>query len=237
MLPGLYNCFEHWCKQSVWLYSDPHFGDEELQKGILNRPTDEEQIKMINACVGKRDTLICLGDVGDIECIKKLRGYKILICGNHDIGHTKYKRQIYRQIFSKDVYSREGALEEMKQLHPGCKYEINEGYSFHSPFLFFSVTADNMLFDEVYSGPLMIGEKLLLSHEPVNVDWAFNIHGHDHNGFDRENHLNVCSDVIGYKPVGLNALLKNGLTSKIETIHRMTIDKATERKKKNGIPS
>lgn len=235
MIPGLYRCFEHWCNQAVWVYSDPHFGDKELQEGILNRPTDQEQIKNINTCVGKYDTFICLGDVGDIECVKKIRGYKILICGNHDKGHTKYLRQIHHKVFDKDKYTEVEAVEEMKKLYPGCRYTVNEGYSFHSPFIFYDVKADNMLFDEVYEGALIVGEKLILSHEPVNIPWAFNIHGHDHNGVYREGHLNVCADVINYKPVRLNALLKNGLTSKIDTIHRITIDHAIERKgKKNG---
>lgn len=238
MIPGLYKCFEHWGSQAVWIYSDPHFGDKELQKGFLNRPTDQEQIKNINTCVGKYDTFICLGDVGDIECIKKIRGYKVLICGNHDSGHTKYERVIHQKIFADDIYSKEGALEEMKKLYPNCKYSIHKRYSFHSPFTFWEVSADNQLFDEVYEGALIVGEKLILSHEPVDIPWAFNIHGHDHNGVHREGHLNVCADVINYKPVRLNALLKNGLTSKIDTIHRLTIDNATERKKKrNGIPS
>ena len=42
---------------------------------------------------------------------------------------------------------------------------------------------DNHLFDEVYTGPLVIGEKIILSHEPLpNIDWALNLHGHNHNG-------------------------------------------------------
>lgn len=234
MLPGLYKCFEHWCNQTVWVYSDPHFGDKDLASGISKRPSDEEHIKMINSCVGRSDTFICLGDVGDIEAVKKLRGYKILICGNHDVGHTKYRRQINYKRFDKDKYTEEQALEEMKKLYPGCRYSVVEGYSFHSPFIFYDVKADNMLFDEVYEGALIIGEKLILSHEPVEIPWMFNIHGHDHMGTHRNNHLNVCSDVIGYKPVNLNQFLKSGPTAKIDSIHRLTIDKATERKRKRN---
>lgn len=44
--------------------------------------------------------------------------------------------------------------------------------------------------------------------------------------------LNVCSDVIGYKPVNLNQFLKTGPSAKIQSIHRITIDKATKRKHK-----
>lgn len=186
-LPGIYDIFnERWCKQTVWIYSDPHFGDEDLEKGIRGgRPSTEEHIKMINACVGRKDTLICLGDVGDIEAMKKVRGYKVLICGNHDAGKTNYEE----------------------------------------------------VFDEIYTGALIIGEKIILSHEPLaGITWALNIHGHDHSGRLHKDiyHLNVCSDVIGYKPVNLNQFLKSGPTSKVQTIHRATIDKATERKKKRG---
>jgi hypothetical protein len=79
-----------------------------------------------------------------------------------------------------------------------------------------------------------VGEKLILSHEPVEIPWLYNIHGHDHAGRKRKNHLNVCSDVIGYEPVNLNQFLKAGHLSKVQTIHRATIDKATQRKQKRG---
>lgn len=176
-IPGLYKIFDHWCRQTVWIYSDPHFGDKELTKNIPGRPSDEEHIKLINSCVGRKDTLIILGDIGDIECARKLRGYKILICGNHDVGHT-----IYEEVF-----------------------------------------------DEVYSGPLMIGEKIILSHEPVDIPWAFNFHGHDHKGTFRPAHKNCCSNVVGYKPINLNSFMKSGPASKVPSIHRIAIDVATKR--------
>ena len=183
-LPGVYKIFDHWCRQTVWIYSDPHFGDKELAEGIPDRPSDEEHIKLINSCVGRKDTLIILGDVGDIECARKLKGYKILICGNHDIGHTKYEE----------------------------------------------------VFDEVYEGALIIGEKLILSHEPIAmIPWAFNFHGHNHaQKKDAPGHMNVCADVLGYVPAHLNSLLNGGIAKNIYTIHRETIDGATERKRKRG---
>lgn len=182
-LPGLYDCFQHWGeKNAVWVISDTHFGDKDIQKAFPNRPSDEELIKNINQKVGKTGTLLLLGDVGDIECAKQLKGYKVLVCGNHDAGATNYKE----------------------------------------------------IFDEIYTGALIIGEKLILSHEPVDIPWAFDIHGHDHAGAKRKGHLNVCADVIGYTPINFNQFLKSGASSKIQTIHRETIDKATERKKKRG---
>lgn len=233
MLPGIYDMFQKWGEQTVWIYSDPHFGDKELECGIKNRPSDEEQIKSINAKCGRKDTLIILGDVGDIECVRQLRAArKILIMGNHDSGVTNYKRQIITDMYDKDKYSREEAIADMRKNLPGWKISAIEGHQFHSPFEFWFVSADNCLFDEVYEGALIVGEKLILSHEPVDIPWAFNIHGHDHAGHKRANHLNVCSDVIGYEPINFNQFLKSGAMSKIQTIHRETIDNATKRKKK-----
>ena len=180
-LTGVYDTFnDKWDGQTAWIIADTHFGDKELRAGFPDRPTDEELVKMINSCAGRTDVLILLGDVGDIKYVKQLRAeYKVLVCGNHDLGASRYKG----------------------------------------------------LFVEVYTGPLMIGEKLILSHEPVDVSWAYNIHGHDHEGKMRTNHLNVCADVVDYRPVNLNTFLaKSGALSKVETLHRQTIDKATRRK-------
>lgn len=235
MLPGIYDAFQHWGEQTVWIYSDPHFSDEDLEYGIKNRPSDEEQIRRINAKAGRKDTLIILGDVGNIECVRKLRaGRKVLICGNHDLGATRYKREVVQEIYDKNKMTREEAIADMQAKYPGWKIWANEDYAFHSPFERWNVYADNMLFDEVYEGALIVGEKLILSHEPVEIPWLYNIHGHDHAGKKRKNHLNVCSDVIGYEPVNLTQKLKSGLMSTITTIHRATIDSATERKAKRG---
>ena len=123
----------------------------------------------------------------------------------------------------------------MEEKYPGWKIDIGEGYDVsHAPFHYWAAMADNMLFDEVYEGALIVGEKLILSHEPVDIPWLYNIHGHDHAGMKRPNHMNVCSDVIGYEPINFNQFLKSGHMSKIQTIHRETIDKATDRKKKRG---
>lgn len=235
MLAGIYSAFQHWGGQTVWIYSDPHFGDKDLEDGIKNRPSDEEQIKMINSRVGRKDTLIILGDVGDVNAVRKLRaGRKVLIMGNHDAGKTNYERDIWVEYFDQDEYSKEEALAEAKKMHPNCTYDVDLHYNFRIPFVTWKVECDNRLFDEVYEGALIVGEKLILSHEPVDIPWAFNIHGHDHAGCKRANHLNVCSDVIGYKPINFNQFLKSGAMSKIQTIHRETIDEATKRKQKRG---
>ena len=178
MIDSLYIPFRHWSNEgTIWLYSDPHFNeDDDLKVPFPNRPEAQEQIKMINSKVGRKDTLLLLGDIGDIECAKRLRGHKILIKGNHDLGLSNYED----------------------------------------------------IFEEVYGGPVMISEKIILSHEPLDINWAFNIHGHTHCiEKNRKGHMCVCSDFINYIPVNFNQFIKSGRLREIETIHRTTIDKAT----------
>lgn len=90
-------------------------------------------------------------------------------------------------------------------------------------------------FDEIYTGPLFIAEKLLLSHEPIyELPWCVNIHDHDHNNkepyLEGCKHLNLAANRCNYTPVNLGKLIKEGLLSDVKNIHRMTIDRATEQK-------
>lgn len=227
MIQGLYKCFDHWHKNgTVWIYSDTHFNDSELEIGHPRPLSTEEHIKRINSKVGKKDTLILLGDCGDINCIRQLKGYKVLVMGNHDCGRTLYERTIKTEVFDAHYILMSQVISNMKQQYSNWRVNVkHEGN-------YITATVDNALFDEVYEGPLIIGEKIILSHEPLDVPWAFNIHGHDHQGTPRRNHLNCCSDVVGYEPINLNQFMKTGPASKIPSIHRVTIDKATERKKR-----
>ena len=230
MIQGLYKIFDHWHKEgSTWIISDTHFGDEELARAFPNRPTAEEQVKMINKYAGKHDTLIILGDVGDVSYVRKLRaGYKILIMGNHDAGITNYQKKRMVGIYSKDGWQQEEATKDMMAKYPECNYFTTESFVLNS----WEVSAKDPLFDEVYEGPVMIAEKLILSHEPVDIPWAFNIHGHIHDSKHKndDHHLNVCADAINYQPVNMNQFMKSGALNKIETLHRATIDKATRKK-------
>lgn len=86
-------------------------------------------------------------------------------------------------------------------------------------------------FDEIYEGPLMIAEKILLSHEPVDIDWAFNIHGHDHNPSNRwsTNGYNVALNVHNYAPLNLyDDFIKQGWLNGTVSLHRKTINNARE---------
>lgn len=90
MYKGIYDIFKHYYHGGmIYFYSDPHFGDTEMNQA--RHITDEMQIKSINAKIGKCDTIIFLGDIGDKECLKKIRGYKVLVLGNHDPGATTFE--------------------------------------------------------------------------------------------------------------------------------------------------
>lgn len=169
----LYAPFRHWFRGGqIYFYSDPHFGDEEMAYLRKDYIGDEEQVKSINSRVGKNDTIVFLGDIGDETYISKIRGYKVLIKGNHDKGNSRY-----------------------------------EG-----------------LFDEVYSGPLFISKKLLISHEPIkDLPFCFNLHGHDHACCEgpavTDYSKNLCAELIGYKPFSLSDLIGNGTLSHIFNLH------------------
>jgi len=93
-------------------------------------------------------------------------------------------------------------------------------------------------FDEVYDGPLFVSDKIILSHEPINVPMT-NIHGHNHAGIMRyENEfgfhcLNLAANVCQYEPVNLGKEIKDGLLAKTVSIHRQTINTAISNKNKD----
>ena len=91
-------------------------------------------------------------------------------------------------------------------------------------------------FNEIYTGPVFIADRILLSHEPVyGLSWCLNIHGHDHNGVEpyKEGckHINLAANVCGYTPLNLGRIIKDGVLSDIPSIHRVTIDAASMRKR------
>lgn len=232
MIKSLYFPFRRWTeKGTLWVYSDPHFSDPEMVELRTNYIGDDEQIARINSKVGKYDTIIFLGDIGNVEMIRKIRGYKVLIMGNHDKGVANYERQIEKIKFDTHKYTKDEAYYIMTKKHPGWRVTIHHDYDLaKAPFDFWAAEADNELFDEVYEGPLFISEKLVLSHEPVVLSFAFNIHGHEHRHVLRDHHFNVCAEHINYYPVNLDREIKRGLLSKVDSIHRITIDRATEKK-------
>lgn len=203
MINSLYDIFKHWsARGSVYIISDPHFGDSDCKYMDPNWPDPEEYLKKINSKVHKNDTLICLGDCGDLDYIARIKaGYKVLITGNHDDkGLSKYKKA------GKEIF-----IEQIDELRAICELR------------------DNHLFDEVYDGPLFIADRILLSHEPIYglEEMCMNIHGHCHDWTGQKGHLCIAANIIGYEVLSLGELIKEGLLSNTKNYHRITIDKAS----------
>lgn len=98
----------------------------------------------------------------------------------------------------------------------------------------FTATKFEEYFQEIYSGPLFIGEKILLSHEPIDLgSITFNFHGHDHNPENTGsfNRMNLAANVVQYLPQNLGKHIKQGILKNIDGIHRLTIDHAIEKKR------
>lgn len=189
MIKSLYPCFQHWSELgAVYLVSDTHFKDTDRDyMGYFI--SNEDQWYILNDTCHRFDTLVHLGDVGDLSYIKRLKCHKVLIMGNHD-----------------------QSIEKMEEI-----------------------------FDEVYSGPLWISQKLVLSHEPVcaeEMNWgmpiAINIHGHEHNGIKHdEYHLNIAQNVYGYIPLNLNQFIKSGYLKRVKDIHTLVKEYAIAQKEAN----
>lgn len=179
MIKTLYPAFRTWSENgSVFLISDPHFEDSDCKAMNTEWPTPEEYIKGIRGH-GNNDTLIVLGDVGNPEWFEQIKGYKVLILGNHDRGPEYYE-----------------------------KY-----------------------FDEIYTGPLMIAEKIILSHEPIpELTWALNIHGHKHCAEKDIDiyHRNIAADVVDFQKISLSDIINSGILRYIISLHGQAINYAMQ---------
>ena len=113
MILTLYEPFRHWSETgSVYILSDPHFGDSDCKLMDPGWIEPEEQVDRINALVMKNDTFVCLGDVGDAFFVKQIRARKkILLLGNHD------KKKDYKGLFD-EIY--DGPLLIAEKILPYC---------------------------------------------------------------------------------------------------------------------
>ncbi len=239
----LYDEFNCWQDGGViWLYSDPHFNDPESKLMNPNWPEADEIVKNINAKVGKNDTLIILGDIGDESYVRKLKGaYKILIKGNHDKGSSNYERKedwipLTKEEAEQFRNDRKAFIEEQRK-----DPDFREIFTVDNAPLICEICesefvkhVDNRMFDCVYDGPLFISSKILLSHEPIQLPYGINIHGHVHGAETRSIYwtdnsamVNICSDVVDFEPIRLDEIVKK---FKVKTIHELIIEKARTRK-------
>ena len=252
MIKSLYKCFRHWSSTgSVYIISDPHFMDTDMNWRASLIPTiDIEEkyypdkraaqiaeylVEKINKVCNKNDTLIILGDIGDISYIPKLKaGYKVLIKGNHDLGSSKYKRQQNKinTTLATNITEARKMVENTVDFYLTDFYKTDNTIGYEPVY---NILLDNKLFDEVYEGPLFISDRILLSHEPIVVvpPCCLNIHGHTHSELNDESDgfMCVCCEKIGFTPINLGEYIKNGAISDINSIHRFTIDRATTNKK------
>lgn len=214
MIDSLYDNYKFWSENgSIYIIGDLHFDDKDCKLMHPNWPTPEEQIKIINSIVHKNDTLIILGDVYNEKYIELLNGYKVLFTGNHDKGYSNYKR------VEKFIPYNGETIEELKEKYPTYRHIVDES-SLPIKYIY----CDNRLFDEVYTGPQFISAKILLSHEPVHLEFGLNIHGHSHGDKEyRENSLNVAADVINFTPINLGELIKRGRLANVKDIHETVI--------------
>lgn len=120
-----------------------------------------------------------------------------------------------------------------------CDYKVlitgnhDKGNSIYEPY-----------FNEIYDGPLFISDKILLSHERIDLPFCINIHGHEHcyeSWFDlvgiqtvigmvQTASFNIASDVVDFKPIRLDEIISKYPLKKVHSIHRITIDNATNDK-------
>lgn len=93
MIESLYAPFIDWSKAgNILICSDTHFDDPDRYFIDKDWPDAEEHLARLNENMGKCDTFVHLGDVGDPEYIKQIKSkHKVLIMGNHDKGATTYK--------------------------------------------------------------------------------------------------------------------------------------------------
>lgn len=219
MINSLYPQFQRWSERgSIWIISDPHFDDPDCKYMNPDWPSPEEYIKQIKPNIGKHDTLICLGDVGNPKYFDNFDCYKVLITGNHDLGVSNYLKT---EEFIDFVYRDEA--DYLIEKFPN--YYIKD---FHG--LKASVYSKIGFFDEVYNGPLFIADRILLSHEPIMglEKMCVNIHGHVHlreRYFNLWNHVNLAADVVEWNAFNLGKAIKDGLLSQVKNYHKLTIEK------------
>ncbi|MBQ6627858.1 MAG: metallophosphoesterase [Methanobrevibacter sp.] len=128
----LYKPFEHWYHGgTIWVISDTHFDDPDCKLMDVNWVSPEEQVKLINSKVGKNDTLIHLGDVGNKEWVKKLKGYKVLIRGNHDSGSTTYEG-IFDEVYGGPLFINEKICLSHEPLGHALSFGLNIHGHVHS---------------------------------------------------------------------------------------------------------
>lgn len=210
MIDSLYYPFRKWSENAaVWLYSDPHFGDVESYtfRGLITDKTKEEldkfQVDRINKFVNKNDTIIFLGDIGDPTPLKKIKGHKVLITGNHDRGAAFYK-DYFDEIYTGCLTISDRIILSHEPIEDCPSFLFNIHGHDHNGTDFKEYVFRNC--DAVSCEKMTI--KALATAKQYKL-----------------NRFNVCAEWINYQPVALKDIINSGVLSNIPTIHRDYLDK------------
>lgn len=192
---------------AVWYTSDLHFGHARINE-LCGRPfssvdeCDEIMIQRWNSVVRHTDVVYLLGDIclGDfaksIERTKRLMGMKILIPGNHDRVHHRYKGSDAKKAEWRRMYDEAGFIitnEYLPRHLSGNGLEID---LCHFPFVGDSHESDRYVDER----PADRGQIL----------W----HGHVHESWKQNGRqINVGVDVWDFYPVAEEELIEMSLST------------------------
>ena len=100
---------------STYFISDTHFGHKKLllferKEFVSIEEHDEYIINTINKIVKPTDTLIHLGDVGNLEMVRKLNGHKELVLGNHDQRPIKEYLGYFAKVHETPLYFKKNIM-------------------------------------------------------------------------------------------------------------------------------
>lgn len=117
--------------RNIWVISDTHFGHENIIK-YCKRPfssvwqMNETMIQNWNAVINPEDIVYHLGDVGMSlpgselhDILKRLKGRKRLILGNHDDGKSAVIQNNFQKIVVWRMFREFGVLLSHVPVHEG----------------------------------------------------------------------------------------------------------------------
>lgn len=128
-----------------YVYSDPHFGHSGMTRfttadGSKMRPWDsleemhEALVDNWNSVVTKHDRVLIIGDVvwdlATLPILKRLRGTKTLIRGNHDVYPARTYLEYFEDVLG--VWKKDRRLFSHYPVHPDCiSYTVKQNVHGH----------------------------------------------------------------------------------------------------------
>jgi len=130
--------------RNIFIVSDTHFGHSNILKftgsdGALIRPQfsnvedmDEQMVDRWNSVVRDQDIIYHLGDVyfeHGHKVLKRLRGRKRLILGNHDNGKASYLQNSFEKILMWRVFKEFSCVLTHVPVHESALHKVQ--YNLH----------------------------------------------------------------------------------------------------------